>query len=36
MREAVRNRIFRHEEFLGIPVDWLSFFNKKVKGIRMK
>ncbi len=36
MREAVKNRIFRHEDFIGIQVDWFPFFNKKIKGIRMK
>lgn len=32
----MRNRIFRHEDYVGVPVDWLPYFNKKVKGIRMK
>lgn len=36
MKESIRNRIFKHEEFIGVKIDWLPFFNKRVKGIRMQ
>lgn len=36
LKESVKNRIFKYEEFTGVKVDWLPFFNKKVKGVRMQ
>ena len=32
----VKNRILKHEDYCGIQLDWLKFFNKKVKGVRMQ
>lgn len=36
LREEVKKRIFKAEEFRGIKIGWLPFFNKKVKGVRME
>lgn len=36
LRDEVKKRIFKAEEFRGIKIEWLPFFNKKVKGVRME
>lgn len=36
LKDSVRNRVFNDDLFVGVQVDWLPFFNKKVKGIRMQ
>ena len=36
LKEEVRKRIFKAEDFKGIKIDWLTFFNRKVKGVRME
>lgn len=35
LRDSVKNRIYKYEEFTGVKIDWLPFFNKRVKGVRM-
>ena len=36
LKDLVKNRILKHEEYCGIQLDWLTYFNKKVKGVRMQ
>ena len=36
LKDLVKNRILKHEEYCGIQLDWLNYFNKKVKGVRMQ
>lgn len=34
IKDLVKDRVYKHEHFTGVKIDWLPFFNKKVKGFR--
>ena len=36
MLADIKKRITHSQEYVGTSVDWLKFFNKKVKGVRME